>query len=668
MDFIETGNIGRKYLDSIDMALIEKEATNLKDLDLKNLDMVGAMSGTLGFGASVEPGQWYDIRSEGLQHQSLYDAQIHEFSSNSNTSFDLNLIDSINLGEGLCETLKITPDSFVRNISYAKNVTFMYFVLPAAPKYVLIKIEKVFKQKRAKFVNAVPDTTHFVKNVYYGNMVLIRIVPKSESTNLNRITENFDEFLKNGNNYGNDFKVESLTNFDEWKHHESISSAMEYANQRVEWREDEKKVVRFDLQKMGSKKTLWQEEEDSEEILERLLRLDFLCHSLETFLRKAAGNAEIDLTKIPARKYFTDLSELGKIIDEKGKTLINHDLLNPSMNFPVTVTHGHAKDLFQNMLILKADCQRFLKKRAQQIHKPKFENDAIDRNVIIFNLFHSIYGFLSRNNFEIHFGKLFHVIQEPKHKQLITFKQQKHQKIIIINGEKSVQEIQYYYETFEAQKIFLACLSENATAELKAGITMDKNEKALYFHGSEPYYLGHFKPTNPSHHDGIEFKSLPWSILPCPCKQNDKGRIWICTECKQIVQNYNDSLICKCGITSPQNDQFKCFNENHSTNFLNFDENSNSKLQQDQLLSDENANDEIIENIFYNPQTAITYQKHPKIKKLNGAAREKLEKAHQKSFRSKTINIAVIGESGVGKSTLLNAISNYLKYESAEDA
>uniref|UniRef100_A0AC34FMN2 AAA+ ATPase domain-containing protein n=1 Tax=Panagrolaimus sp. ES5 TaxID=591445 RepID=A0AC34FMN2_9BILA len=35
---------------------------------------------------------------------------------------------------------------------------------------------------------------------------------------------------------------------------------------------------------------------------------------------------------------------------------------------------------------------------------------------------------------------------------------------------------------------------------------------------------------------------------------------------------------------------------------------------------------------------------------------------------SKKINIAVIGESGVGKSTLLNAISNYLKYESAEDA
>uniref|UniRef100_A0A914PUM8 AAA+ ATPase domain-containing protein n=1 Tax=Panagrolaimus davidi TaxID=227884 RepID=A0A914PUM8_9BILA len=34
----------------------------------------------------------------------------------------------------------------------------------------------------------------------------------------------------------------------------------------------------------------------------------------------------------------------------------------------------------------------------------------------------------------------------------------------------------------------------------------------------------------------------------------------------------------------------------------------------------------------------------------------------------RNINIAVIGQSGVGKSTLLNAIANYLKYETAKDA
>uniref|UniRef100_A0A914Q0W6 Uncharacterized protein n=1 Tax=Panagrolaimus davidi TaxID=227884 RepID=A0A914Q0W6_9BILA len=67
----------------------------------------------LSFGASVEPGQWYDIRSEGLQHQTLYDAQIHEVQSSPITNFDCNLIDSLNLGEGLCETLKISPESFV---------------------------------------------------------------------------------------------------------------------------------------------------------------------------------------------------------------------------------------------------------------------------------------------------------------------------------------------------------------------------------------------------------------------------------------------------------------------------------------------------------------------------------------------------------------------------
>uniref|UniRef100_A0A914YWL8 AAA+ ATPase domain-containing protein n=1 Tax=Panagrolaimus superbus TaxID=310955 RepID=A0A914YWL8_9BILA len=624
----------------------------------------------LSFRATVDPGQWYDIRSEGLQHQTLYDAKIHEFCPNSNPTFDINLIDSINFGEGLCETLKISADSFVRNISDSKNITFMYFVLPPAPKYVLIKVEKIFKQKRAKFVNTVPDTTHFVKNVHYGNIVLVRIVPKCEDTNLNIITENFDEFLLNSKNFGNDFLVESLTNFDEWKHHESINAAMEYANQRIEWRE-EKRVVRFDLQKIDSKKVLWQEEEDFEGILERILRINFLCHLMEIFLRRA-GNDKIDPTKLPTRKYFANLLELGKIIDEKGKTLLENDLINPTANFSVNEAHEYAKGFFQDMLILKADCQRFLKKRAQLIHKPKFENEVMDRNIIIFNLFHSIYGFLSRNNFELHFGKLFHVIRAPKHQTIINLKQQRNQKILIINGEKSVQEIQYYYETFEAQKIFLICLSSDHITLESNIILNDKSEKALYFQGcQESYNLGHFEPTNVSHHEEINSKSLlPWTTLPCPCKKSAKDRIWICTKCKEIVQNYDEtSLICNCGISSLVEDHFKCINENHSTNFLNFDQNSNTKLSHNQFKADENANDEIIENIFYNPETALTYQKHPKIKKLNGAARKKFENATKaKSVRSKTINIVVIGESGVGKSTLLNAIANYLKFETAEMA
>jgi GTPase SAR1 family protein len=621
----------------------------------------------LSFGASVEPGQWYDIRSEGLQHQSLYDTQIHEVQSSPITNFDCNLIDSLNLGEGLCETLKISPESFVQNISNSKNITFMYFVLPSVPKFLLIKVEKIFKQKRARFVNTVPDTTHFVKNVYYGNMVLIRLIPKNDETaNLNSITENFDEFLKNGTN-SSEFKVESLTNFNEWKHHESIQKAMEYANQRVEWRDENSKVVRFDLQKI-SKKQLWQEDEDSEGILERLLRLDFLCHSMEAFL-KVAGNDAIDPTKIPTRKYFTDLTELGKIIDEKGKTLMKHDLINPKMNLPVSVIHGLAKDLFQSLLILKSDCQRFLRKRTQLLQRPKFENDVIDRNVVIFNLFHSVFGFLNRNNFETHFGELFHVIREPKHKNSIFLKQRKNQKYLIINGEKSVQDIQYYYDTFEAEKIFLTCLAEDASDGLKTSLMTEKNEKALYFEGnSVSYGLGHFKPNNPSQHENIEIQSLPWLILPCPCKQSIKGRHWLCTGCKQIVKidESSPAMFCKCGISFPKDDQFKCLNENHSTNFTPFDENSNFRLPQPKT-SNENANDEI-ENIFYDPQTEITYQKHPKLRNANGAAKRKLENAKQKSVRSKKINIAVIGESGVGKSTLLNAIANYLKFDTAKDA
>uniref|UniRef100_A0A914QMB6 AAA+ ATPase domain-containing protein n=1 Tax=Panagrolaimus davidi TaxID=227884 RepID=A0A914QMB6_9BILA len=44
------------------------------------------------------------------------------------------------------------------------------------------------------------------------------------------------------------------------------------------------------------------------------------------------------------------------------------------------------------------------------------------------------------------------------------------------------------------------------------------------------------------------------------------------------------------------------------------------------------------------------------------------EKLTSKEKELKKVNIAVIGQSGVGKSTLLNAIANYLKYETAKDA
>ena len=72
----------------------------------------------LNFGASVKPGQWFDIRSEGLQPRFFYDVQVTEVQAHSATTVNTGIIEYRNYGDGLCKVMDVSPQSFVRKFHY----------------------------------------------------------------------------------------------------------------------------------------------------------------------------------------------------------------------------------------------------------------------------------------------------------------------------------------------------------------------------------------------------------------------------------------------------------------------------------------------------------------------------------------------------------------------
>ncbi|KAK4222896.1 hypothetical protein QBC38DRAFT_518174 [Podospora fimiseda] len=186
--------------------------------------------------------------------------------------------------------------------------------------------------------------------------------------------------------------------------------------------------------------------------------------------------------------------------------------------------------------------------------------------------------------------------------------------------QNQVMVCDYYEDTNSPHDTNLVQLPY--VAEYRAGrvVTQDLNEgqkflagKCVICHGPNPLIRSGFDRP-------VQSRLMKMVCAGKGCRSGS-AQIWICATCKEAVQfgHVDEFLYCKCGRAWYKNCAFKCFGNSHGVSYETPDPDTLLK----QLQSLDAMND---------------------------------------------INVLILGETGVDKSTFINAFVNYLTYETLNDA
>uniref|UniRef100_A0A914YUS0 AAA+ ATPase domain-containing protein n=1 Tax=Panagrolaimus superbus TaxID=310955 RepID=A0A914YUS0_9BILA len=631
--------------------------------------------------------------------------------------------------------------------------------------------------------------THIVSRIDCGIIVWIRIIPDNEEIQIGSIYETFKNGEKLNPMLEANCKIETLTNWNDLKQHNSVKDAIEFAEKQM----NQKKLcqIRYVLNRLTSN-ALWQHDDNAViAALKNLIRLETSKNAIIKMLENMNVKPSKDLQI--SSLFPTNLDE--KLINDirNNHKFFNFKLLKQHEFIPAVI------NIYTEICRLQLLCFEYMRKRYLAIAMPgrPYINHILDMSLLLYNFGNDIHKIVDENFLQQRKGIFYFNLCTTKEEESLTIS---NFNFLLIIEERNLDAILGHYLKWQKYEFLIGFLNGPPKTRFLAKTILHKDEKVFLHINSNFKCLGIAVPPN-NNIRAVLPNSTDLFMAKCQCG-SDEMRAWICGDCNELLYySSGRKTCCKCGKEDFHKMSIKCFNEYHGSeyfcgrenyklagilpsmclptsafstkkNYLNFKNTQNEdsyepaeklnvsnknksvainlpvpvpststptptpapapaptlngevndiktndlstnpsvktdnsenikkpatpdsvthsynlRSSKNHTVADNGNNDIVnehfkIRSIISNDKTAFMKTKeNPSQNPTEVSAKDKTEiKSHisqiPQEMSSKTpnkevnkkINIVIIGESGVGKSTLLNAIANYLKFETAEMA